>query len=301
MSYETVNPEPEELANTHRYAYNELKRAKRLEEDIHKAGLFKRGASKIKGETSVARRKVEEAQKDFVVSSQIPKEEVDAIQGRVEEIRATRKIYDTERQRIVEEVTSQYKKRVEAMTWPGGTPAEQDYIHDYEELSQVQGVSPDTTAKVLAVRDVFFPKIDNPGYAGMTFMIGEGYDRQELAVHNGDRFPRFEIGSDVLTDAIKAAKANGWQKVVKMSAAVTADQSLESGKEPYVIAEKSVFTAVSNDTAHLLELTTPGMNRSSSLYEAFGRRRGMGTGTASSIEFSTVNVGEVQASTSQAA
>ncbi len=126
----------------------------------------------------------------------------------------------------------------------------------------------------------------------MTFMIGEGYSERLLAIYNGSRFPRFEIGSDELEDATSIAQANGWHKVVNMAVSVTSDKAPEDGEDPYIIARKSVFTAVSDETAALLELAIPEMSGSSRLVEAFGRRRDMYTGTASHIEFSTLDISE---------
>ncbi len=76
----------EELRNAHRSSSPELKRAKRVQEGIRQSGLIKRGVAKVKGKTADARRGVEEAQKAYDVALQVPKERIDAIQGRVNEV-----------------------------------------------------------------------------------------------------------------------------------------------------------------------------------------------------------------------
>src|SRR3989344_9335644 len=148
----------------------------------------------ISGKRKEIEATVQKSERTHEENLRLAQEHMDEMHEEANEYVRTYEIYQKEREKLTQELGSQYEKRVEDVPWPGSSADISGYIGELERLKVEEGVSLDDKARILAAIDLVKPKMDNPGYAGMTFVIGKGDNRQEVGVRNGTRFPRWETG-----------------------------------------------------------------------------------------------------------
>lgn len=223
---------------------------------------------------------VEQSKTTYEENLRIAEQHMDEMHEEAKEYVRTYEIYQGERERLIQELGSQYIARVEKVPWPGSSSDINSYVAELQQLKVEEGATLDDRARIMAAIDILKPKMANPGYAGSTFVIGEGHDRREVGIRNGTRFPRWEIGKDDIGSASEIAKSKKWKHVLEVSTTVAYPPEKESNKPPYIVAEKNIYIAVSEDTAKLLDQAgVDNLNSSSSLGEAWGRQQGRYRGT----------------------
>lgn len=269
----------EGLRKEHKDTARELGWAKGAKENLEGLPLLNRIIAGISGRRREIESRIEQKKTTYEENLRVAHEHIDAMHEEAEGYVKTYEVYTGEQERLIQELGRQYARRVEAVPWPESPVDVSEYIDEVGELKVEDGTSLKDKARIAAAVDVFKPRMNHPGYAGQTFVIGEGYHKQEVAVHNGNRFPRWELGQNDVESASRIARQNGWDKVLKISTTVTAPQEKGSDEPPYVMAEKNVYVAVSDDTAKLLEQAgVDNLNSSSTLRMAWGREAGRHTG-----------------------
>src|SRR3989338_1238230 len=109
---------------------------------------------------------------------------------------------------------SEQAKRGQSYDWvQEPTSSASNFIDDVDDIKLPEGASLNDKAKVLALLDLLKPKMHFKGWAGGEIVIGNA----PIAIRNGSRFPRLDLGTD-LKSAEEKAKANGWSQVLKRKA-----------------------------------------------------------------------------------
>jgi len=263
---------------------------------LDKSNPASRIIAAISGKREEVEAAVKQSEKTYEENLQLAQEHIDEMHEEANEYVRTYEIYQKERERLAQEFGSQYTERVESVPWPGSSADISSYIDELQRLKLEDSTSLDDKARILAAIDIVKPRMKNEGYAGMTFMIGEGYDRSEVGIHNGTRFPRWEIGKDDMESATEIAKDKKWKHILEVSTFVTLPRKKDSNEPPYVKAKKDVFIPISEDMSKLLEQAgADNLDSGSSLHVAWGRDEGRHTGGLNE-NFRVINLEEAETS-----
>ena len=173
---------------------------------------------------------------------------------------------------------SEQAKRGKSYDWlQEPTSSVSDFIDDVDDIKLPEGASLDDKAKVLALLDLLQPKMHFEGWAGGEIVIGNA----PIAIRNGSRFPRLDLGTD-LKSAEEKAKENGWSQVLKLKA----EYSGRFG------GKNETYIAVSPETAKLIELGgSDNLDSKSSVHTATGTNWGQFVGGISQ-EYELLSINE---------
>ncbi len=262
----------EQIYQEHRDASWKLDSSKQKKEFLDESDFVSKFIAAISGKRREVEQRVQESRKTYEENLRLAQEHIDEMHEQANEYVKSYEVYERELQRLTQELGAQYSERVEALPWPASTADINGYIDEMVGLKVERGISLEDRARIVAAIDIFKPKMDNPGFAGESFVIGEGTDSVEVGIYNGSRFPRWELGQDNIASASEVAHSKGWKDILEVSTAVTYPRRYDSPKDPSVEAEKKVYIALSDETANLLKQAGPdNLNSSSTLTSKFGR------------------------------
>ncbi len=264
----------EKLYQEHDSAAWQLKHDKKEEEALDESNFVSKLIAAISGKRAEIEKAVQQSEKTYEENLRLAQEHIDEMHEEANEyVRTYDEVYKSERERLIQEQGAQYAKRVEDVPWPGSPVDINSYIDELRNLRVGAGVSLEDKARMVAAIDIFKPKMDNPGWAGMTFRIGErGVEGNEVGIHNGTRFPRWELGKDDMKSAAEVAKGKSWKHILEVSTTVTYPKRYDSAEKSDIQAQKNVYIPVGEETAKLLaRVGAENLNSSSTLTSDFGR------------------------------